>query len=238
MSRGSRPSRPDIGSQDAILFSTPHEKAALEARNSLLQFDEVCRLVEHHPNPDPESLGLTTSLICALHTFAIRDIYACAGRLRDCPIYIQNSPHTCPPHESVPGLLAEMCETANTGIDWPPIRTAAYLMWRLNWIHAFAGGNGRTSRAVSYYALCVRLGGLLIPGPETIPEQISNYRQPYYEALMAADASVGTGLDLSGMESLLTNMLARQLMSLPPEHQNPEFLYAILDAARTPPSTW
>ena len=53
----------------------------------------------------------------------------------------------------------------------PPIHLAAYTMWRVNWIHPFAGGNGRTSRAVSNLVLCARLGYRL-PGTLTVPEQI------------------------------------------------------------------
>ncbi|HET9282483.1 MAG TPA: Fic family protein [Candidatus Angelobacter sp.] len=50
------------------------------------------------------------------------------------------------------------------------IHLAAYVIWRLNWIHPFADGNGRTSRALSYLVLCTRLGERL-PGTVTIPDQ-------------------------------------------------------------------
>jgi Fic family protein len=87
-------------------------------------------------------------------------------------------------------------------------------MWRINWIHPFAGGNGRTSRATSYLALCVRLGYRL-PGTVTIPEQIVAKRQPYYEALDAADAAWAGGmLDVSEMEKLIAGQLAVQLVSV------------------------
>jgi Fic family protein len=57
-------------------------------------------------------------------------------------------------------------------------------------------GNGRTSRAVSYLVLCIRLGTLL-PGKLTIPEQIERDRGPYYKALEAADdAWVNDVIDL------------------------------------------
>jgi Fic family protein len=47
-----------------------------------------------------------------------------------------------------------------------PIHLAAYLMWRLNWIHPFADGNGRTSRIISYVVLSIRAGAIL-PGTPT-----------------------------------------------------------------------
>ena len=33
------------------------------------------------------------------------------------------------------------------------IHFGAYLMWRVNWVHPFFGGNGRTSRAVAYMVM-------------------------------------------------------------------------------------
>jgi hypothetical protein len=32
-----------------------------------------------------------------------------------------------------------------------PTELAAYGLWRLNWIHPFVEGNGRTARAVCYF---------------------------------------------------------------------------------------
>lgn len=78
-----------------------------------------------------------------------------------------------------------------------PIHLAAYVMWRLNWIHPFTDGNGRTSRALSYLVLCIRLK-MLLPGRTTIPEQIEKDRTPYYKALEAADeAWAGDRIDLA-----------------------------------------
>jgi Fic family protein len=85
-------------------------------------------------------------------------------------------------------------------------------MWKLNWIHPFVDGNGRTTRATSFATLCVRLG-YRVPGPHTIPEQISKNKSPYYEALELADKSIANGktVDLSAMEALLGKLLTNQL---------------------------
>jgi hypothetical protein len=54
-----------------------------------------------------------------------------------------------------------------------------------------------------------------VPGTNTIPEQIVANRQPYYEALDAADATWASGAtNLSAMESLLEHALAVQLSSV------------------------
>ena len=44
-------------------------------------------------------------------------------------------------------LVEDMCDYVNE--NWEAksaIHLAAYIMWRLNWIHPFADGNGRLSR--------------------------------------------------------------------------------------------
>ena len=93
-----------------------------------------------------------------------------------------------------------------------PIHLSAYVMWRLNWIHPFFGGNGRTSRAVSYLVLLAKLGYVL-PGVLSIPEQIVTNRQPYYQALDDADLRWHRKqvVDVSKMEELISQMLLIQL---------------------------
>ncbi len=87
-------------------------------------------------------------------------------------------------------------------------------MWRMNWIHAFTDGNGRTARAVSYLVLSARLK-MKIPGDPTIPELITTNREPYYAALEAADAGLlDNTISLDVMEALLERLLAKQLLSV------------------------
>lgn len=107
-----------------------------------------------------------------------------------------------------------MCDYVNDHWETAtPIHLAAYIMWRLNWIHPFSDGNGRTSRMMSYIVLCVKLDSVL-PGHPTIPEQIVSNRDPYFAALDSADAAYQTGrIDVSQMEALLSGMLAEQLRS-------------------------
>lgn len=87
-------------------------------------------------------------------------------------------------------------------------------MWRLNWIHPFTDGNGRTSRTISYVILSTRIRSVL-PGSPTIPDQIVTNRQPYFAALEAADKVWETSatVDVSKMEELLGSLLAKQLVT-------------------------
>ena len=107
-----------------------------------------------------------------------------------------------------------MCEYVND--NWAAksaVHLAAYVLWKMNWIHPFADGNGRTARAVSYVVLSIKLDSLL-PGTPTIPEQIAGDKTPYYDALEAADRSWASDrIDVSALEDILGRMLAQQLLN-------------------------
>ncbi len=188
------------------LYSSEDEKAALEARNGLLQFDAIVQIVEE----SGDTLALTPGVIKQLHYLAIKDIYSFAGQFRDGEVGIAGAAHEPPHPDHVPTLIQEMCKYANQH-QHEAIHVAAYLMWRMNWIHPFFDGNGRTSRAVSYLALSISLG-LVLPGTPTIPDQIVSHREPYYQALLYADSACDQGLlDLRRMEELISTLLERQL---------------------------
>ncbi len=138
-----------------------------------------------------------------------------AGTYRNAGVQIGGSRHA-PPHESlVPAKVEDLCDWVNK--NWPiksALELCAYVMWRLNWIHPFADGNGRTTRAVAYLVLCIRAGARL-PGWPTIPEQIAADKTPYYNALEAADlAANDEDTDLSEMTILLEGYLQKQLAAV------------------------
>jgi Fic family protein len=192
------------------LFSSPEEKAALEARNGLLQFDEVLTLIDQAKS----GFRLRPSTIQRLQRMAVQDIYTCAGNYRTGPVFIRGTTHQPPQAHQVAEHTEDLCEYVNSNWDRTALHLSAYVMWRLNWIHPFAGGNGRTSRAVSYLVLCARVG-YRVSGTDTIPEQIVANRQPYYEALDAADAAWAQNrVDVGAMERLLEHALAVQLSSV------------------------
>ncbi|MEJ8573330.1 Fic family protein [Microbaculum marinum] len=198
---------------DAELVTDPQAKAEAEARNGLRQFDIAEQIAQQAIERGRFRLRL--SALLALHRAALRDISAYAGNFRPAGVEIEGSKHQPPGAHLVPELVEEMCDYVNEQWDTTSaLHLSAYVMWRLNWIHPFADGNGRTSRALSYVVLCVRLGYLL-PGSPTIPEQIVQDRSPYFEALDAADAAYAEGkIDVSAMEEMLSGMLAEQLKSI------------------------
>lgn len=88
---------------------------------------------------------------------------------------------------------------------------AAYALWRLNWIHPFVEGNGRTARAACYYLICLQTGRLL-PGTKIVPERIRENREPYYAALHTADVAWEDGrIDVNDLATYLANLLKAQL---------------------------
>lgn len=189
--------------------------ALLEAENGLRQFDEVLRIAGS--SFTSRSLNLTPELICHLNMMAVLGIRRSAGKFRTVEIQITNTDHEPPPASDVPQHVKNMCGYVNehwnsTGDDlYDALHLSAYVMWRLNWIHPFRDGNGRTSRAVSYLVLTVRLGQLLA-GKPTIADQIVDNKTPYYVALDRADAAWKQGrLDVSAMQELIGRLLEIQL---------------------------
>jgi Fic family protein len=135
--------------ESAKLIADPRERAAREARNGLVQFDLVDKLIEAHRHPD-RPFRLRPSLILALHRAALDGISSYAGNYRPAGVGIQGSGHEPPGAHLVPELIEEMCDYVNDNLDKPAIHLSAYVLWRLNWIHPFDDGNGRTARALSY----------------------------------------------------------------------------------------
>ena len=198
---------------DADLISDPDERARAEVRNGLRQFDLGMEIVA-----DALAKGagyrLRPSALLALQRAALEGISLYAGNYRPAGIEIQGSRHTPPGAHLVPELVEEMCDYVNDNWAATPVHLAAYLMWRLNWIHPFVDGNGRTSRIISYVVLCVRLG-FRLPGTKTIPEQIEKDRTPYFRALDEADAAYKRGkIDVSAMETVIEGLLAKQLTNV------------------------
>ena len=188
------------------------QKARQEALNTLHQYDRMVELI-NETLQQPQRFRLRPSAMQELNRISIKNIEAEAGRWRDVPIEIEGSRHQPPSAEDIPKHIDDLCDYVNEHWeDRSPFHLAAYVMWRLNWIHPFVDGNGRTTRAVSYYVLCAKLK-FHIPGVTTVPEMIAQSKNLYYKALEAADAAQQKGvLDVSKMEHLLSDLLAKQMV--------------------------
>jgi Fic family protein len=157
---------------------------------------------------------LRISDLLKLNRVAIEGLNPLAGVFRPDEMKISLSRHNPPPPELVPELTEAMCDYVNENPGKSPLHLSAYLLRRINWIHPIDDGNGRTARAVSYGVLCIKLGYEL-PGVRTIPEQISENKQPYYKALEAADeAYKSSRIDVAAVEEILEEKLLIQLVKL------------------------
>lgn len=185
-----------------------------EVENGFRQFDLCLEMIRYYLDPE-RPFALRPPLILDLQREAVEGIEATAGQLRSGTVLITGSHHAPPAPHLVRAHLQEFCDYIN---DCWHERTAfhlsAYAMWRLNWIHPFSDGNGRTARSVSYLILCIKLGYIL-PGTPTILQQIEKDKTHYVRALEAADAAEREGTaDVSEMEEMLKAMLARQLIGI------------------------
>jgi len=192
---------------------TREEVVRREAENGLQQADRMFEMIDHAVSAG--KLRLRSSTLIELNRLAVVGLVITPGAFRSSPIVIEHSKHAPPPYEDVPGYVDDLCDYVATNWDASyATHLAAYVLWRLNWIHPFEDGNGRTARAASYLVLSVKLGYKL-PGSQTIPEFIAKDKQPYYNALESADASWKKGaLDLREMEDLLKGCLAAQLVDV------------------------
>ncbi|MGD9473046.1 MAG: Fic family protein [Novosphingobium sp.] len=212
--------RHSIAAQPSLI-SDPIEEAKRESENAVAQFDRVLDLIDEVVR-DGRSFRLRPSIILDLHRIALDGLSSYAGNFRPADVSIGQSRHTPPGAHLVPGLIEEMCDHVMDHFEGAQaIHLCAYVMWRLNWIHPFTDGNGRTSRALAYYVLCAKIGYRL-PGHETLPEQIARDKGPYYAALEEADGHwKQRKLDLSAMEKLLDECLAKQLLSAYEDAKDP-----------------
>ena len=192
------------------LVTDPDEIARIEAENGLRQTKFVIDTIDEQLQKN-ERFFLKPSLVSKLNRLAIEGLSELPGIYRPGEMSISNSDHNPPDPGEVQELVEEMCDYVNDNWDRDAWHLAAYLMWRLNWIHPYEDGNGRASRAISYLVLCIKLG-LRLPGSKTIPEVIAENKGPYYTAIDEADSAAKDGrIDVTSMERVLKDALGHQL---------------------------
>jgi len=199
--------------EDAQLLSDPDEIARREAENGLRQFNLAIKIIATYVRDRERPFKLRAGPILQLHKAALDGLHGLAGTFRNTPVKIGGSLHQPPEAAFVSDEVQSMCEYVNE--NWSTksaVHLAAYVLWKMNWIHPFADGNGRTARAISYVVLSIKLDSLL-PGTPTIPEQIAADKQPYYNALEAADREwTNEKVDVSKLEAVIEAMLSQQLI--------------------------
>lgn len=184
---------------------------ALEVANGNRQYDFLRSIVA--ASLDVGRPFLSQHIIKALNFQAITCLHIAPGEYRPCLVTV--GAHQPMPHWRVPAAMDDFVNIVNRNWDsTDPVVLATYVLWRLNNIHPFVNGNGRTARAACYFVLCLKLGGW--PAGNTIlPELIRRERDEYCAALQEAhDAFAATGEpDLSHLHAIVARLLAEQLAS-------------------------
>jgi Fic family protein len=181
----------------------------VQEKNLLRQYDLLLNCIEIGLQKGIEAFDKYT--LWSLNAAAVANIAQFGGRYREEPIYVGNH---CPPHfKNVPNEMDRFFSVIheNWDIHDNPTLLPAYALWRLNWIHPFVEGNGRTARAACYYLICMKQKQLL-GGKKIVPERIRENRQPYYAALQSADRAWDEGqFDVNELATYLGELLKGQL---------------------------
>jgi|ERR1019366_2057405 Fic family protein len=187
----------------------PQLFARVQEQNLLRQYDLLTNCIEIGLSKGIEAFDKYT--LWSLNGVAVSNIAQFGGRFREQPIYVGN--HIPPHFVNVPELVDQFISVVHENWDvmGHPTVLPAYALWRLNWIHPFIEGNGRTARAACYYLICIRQGHLL-PGRKTVPERIRENRGPYYAALQEADRHWADGqFNVDALATYLADLLEAQL---------------------------
>jgi Fic family protein len=165
------------------------------------------------PMPDETAL-------CHLHHAGTLFLLSEPGRYRNIEVKIAdkagNVAHQPPPWQSVPGWMQRFFrDLSSVWTSGDALDVASYALWRINWIHPFRNGNGRTARAFCYACLSLKMG-VVLPGQVTVVDQIMANRQRYQQALRTADDTYHQTAqpDLSGMKQFLHDLLVIQINSV------------------------
>ena len=147
---------------------------------------------------------LSQTVIKALNYHAVACLHSSAGEYRPCGVRVGD--FTPPEHHRVPDLMDDFVNVINRRWESSaPTHLSSKVLWRLNWIHPFINGNGRTARAACYFVLCLKSGGWL-GGKNILPVLLRKNRERYVKALKAADQN----RNVEELESLLVELLKEQ----------------------------
>jgi len=169
----------------------------------------------------PEMLMPNDRALCELHRSGTLFLLHHPGEYRDIEVHVGDKAtgeiiFQPPPCDALGGhieeFFRELTDIWNTG---DALDAAAFVLWRINWIHPFRNGNGRTARAFAYACLCAKLG-VMLPGRTTVIDQIMTSRSEYEAAIRAADraAAESDGRNLAPMREYLDRLLQIQMASI------------------------
>jgi Fic family protein len=199
-----------------------HHIEQLNAANTINVMEAIVTFSIAQTGPQQSVPGMPNELaLQEVHRSGTLFLLHKPGVYRDVPVHVADLAtgaiiYQPPPPEDVPRLMTEFFVeldriwNSNDALD-----SAAFALWRINWVHPFKNGNGRTARVFAYACLCARLG-IVLPGTTTVIDQIMSSRPEYEAAIRAADraAANNDGRDCSQMRDYLNRLLQIQIASI------------------------
>ena len=181
----------------------------LEVSNGFRHYDFLGSIIKTALQTDRKLLSQT--LLKALNFHAIACLHTNAGQYRPCKIRVGCNKNFPEPWQ-IPDLMDDFTNHVNRSwAEVDDLNLAAFVLWRLNSIHPFINGNGRTARAACLFVICVKAGGWL-PYSPILPELIRRDRDEYMRILQGVDESATAGSpDLSELVQFLTKLLQEQV---------------------------
>ena len=156
---------------------------------------------------------LSQTVINAMNYHAIVCLHVNAGKYRPCRVDVGE--FVPPPHYEIPDLMDDFVNMVNRRWEeYSPSKLASFVLWRLNYIHPFVNGNGRTARAACYFVLCLKMK-VWLGGKEILPALLCKERDKYVKALQEADNLMldekNKDTYLEPVETLINDLLTVQL---------------------------
>jgi hypothetical protein len=183
----------------------------LEVENGARQYDFMRSVIASAISTG--KIFLSQHIVKMLNFHAIACLHTDAGAYRPCPVQVGT--HLPPQHYQLDYLMEDFINEVNRNWDRvDPITLSVFTYWRINYIHPFINGNGRTARVASYYVLCLKNGGLL-QGDPALPALLKREKGDCVTALQAAhDAYNGGGMHLQPLADIFVRLLSEQLASV------------------------
>jgi fido (protein-threonine AMPylation protein) len=189
---------------DEKLLCSPDEKVQLEIANQAGVIEYLSDFVKKG------RARITEMDILEIHDLTIQGIYPCAGEFRNVTtqVIITGTDHK-PSHPSQVKIdIRDMLEWLyGDGRHFSPVRRAAHVLWKVNAIHPFNGGNGRVARAVAYLVVVSEIAPVF--AGESLPTKLKARKPEYIAGLQAADKG-----DLSSLEQLVLQCFQSQFDEL------------------------
>ena len=157
--------------QEGITIGGKPLKDHIEARNDADAFDFIVQLVQHEK-------PFSQDIIQRIHEIVTKSLLNDAGKYRTGNVRITGSSITPPRYTRIIPLMDDYIDTIKK-LKIHPLKKAAFIHYRLVWIHPFYDGNGRVARLVTNLFLMQQ------GYPPIVLKQ--EQRKTYYTVLHQAD---------------------------------------------------